>query len=104
MTTQEVFEIVRDWLADANCGLELPQDMAESLEYQDVFASALFEAIYEECSKGGTRKDVYRNVHARLQWMGAVVTQLALEMEKKRDEAATQHAASHRKSRPVPPS
>lgn len=96
MDRQEVVEFVREWLTNANCGVDLPRDMAESLEYQDVFASALFEAIYEECNKGGGRKTVYRNLHARLQWMAAIVTQLALEMEKKRDEVAAQHAASHR--------
>jgi hypothetical protein len=96
MDRHEIVEFVREWLAMANCGVDLPRDMAESLEYQDVFASALFEAIYEECNKGGDRKTVFKNLHTRLQWMAAIVTQLALEMERKRDEVAAKRAASHR--------
>jgi hypothetical protein len=104
MDPHEVIQFAKDWLDGANCGVELPQTLQESLEYQDVFASALFEAIPEESTSSEDPKTVYRNLHSRLQWMAAILTQLAQETERKRDEVAAKHAASHRQSRSVPPS
>jgi len=77
---RHVINIARAILTEHHCGVDLPQNPDDAVEHEDAFATAIFDAISDECHHTDPG-DVLRHVTPRLRWMSEVLNLLARGIE-----------------------
>lgn len=76
----QLMHLTRRILEAGRCGVSLPGTSEDAVERDDAFATAIYDAISDECHRKNLKEGM-RHLSQRLQWMVAVLQYLERNLE-----------------------